>query len=251
MDYLGIETLKVHDGGIRDGLLMQMIEEFGLVGAHAGDLASDRLAQARKLADACHYDRHHAIQVARLSLRLFDQLAVQVGRTAATWATPDNRELLHLAALLHDIGCMISYKRHHKHSYRLILEGDLSTLSRRELEIVANVARYHRRGGPRARHENYAKLSDRDQRIVAHLAAILRVADGLDRTHAQEVRGVTLRVQDGVARMAIDAADAPMIGMAAALKKADVFAKVFELEPQFRWAPLEARAGVARPAARR
>lgn len=240
MARLGVERLRVHDGGIRDGLLMQMIEEHGLVGAHAGDAASDRLAQVRQFAESCRYDRHHAIQVARLALRLFDQLAVQAPQ-AGGWSSPENRELLHLAALLHDVGCMIEYRRHHKHSYRMIVEADLPSLTRREQEIIANIARYHRRRGPSPRHAGMSRLSDPDQRTVAHLAAILRIADGLDRTHAQEVRGVTVRVEDGTARISADAAEIPQVGLAAAMKKSDVFEDVFRLTPHLRWAPLESR----------
>ncbi len=101
------------------------------------------------------------------------------------------RELLTCAALLHDIGLSVGVLSHHKHSQRLILEAALPALTDEERAIVANVARYHRKALPSEKHPPFAELSPRDREVVRHLAALLRVADGLDRAHEDAVEILT------------------------------------------------------------
>jgi exopolyphosphatase/guanosine-5'-triphosphate,3'-diphosphate pyrophosphatase len=244
---LGAKRLRVHDGGIRDGLLAQMIEDHGFGAAGGPSMASDRLKQVRRFAEACRYDRHHAIQVARLALRIFDQLvrhAPAAGPACdAAWGGSANRELLHMAALLHDVGCCIEYRRHHKHSYDLIVGSRLPDFSRREIELIANIGRYHRKAAPRARHRNFARLSDHDQRVVLHLAAILRVADGLDRSHAQVVRGVRAEPGGATAIFEVEADAEPAAELRAAARKADVFEDVFQVGAEIRWCGAPQRVG--------
>lgn len=255
MDFLGVDALRVHDGGIRDGLLIQMIEEHGLAGA-GPSMVSDRLAQVRRFADANRYDRRHAIQVARLALRFFDQLAAQAPGADA-WSDAANRELLHMAALLHDVGCAVEYRRHHKHGFTLILASRLKDFSKRELAIMANVARYHRRALPDPAHKGFRRLPESDRAIVRALAAILRVADGLDRSHSQLVRGAAVALTGRRAIFEVDAAVEPSEDLRAAARKADLFAQVFGLDPEITWRPLPApqalgdSGGVAGVAARR
>lgn len=235
MDFLCVDELRVHDGGIRDGLLIQMIEEHGLAGA-GPSMASDRLAQVRRFAEACRYDRQHAIQVARLALRIFDQLSASIG-AGEPWTGPENRDLLHMAALLHDVGCVIDIPRHHKHSYDMILDSRLKDFSRRELAIIANLSRYHRRALPSVSHRGYRRLGETDRRCVGVLSAILRVADGLDRLHRQEVRGVSVAFTDRRATFAVDAAVEPTENLRAAAKKSDLFAREFGVDVEIRWKP--------------
>ncbi len=97
------------------------------------------------------------------------------------------REWLEFAALLHDIGHSIHFERHHKHSHYLILTADLDGFDPREIEIIAEVARFHRGPPPRSKHLSFAALRSWQQRSVEKLAALLRVANALDRTHATRV----------------------------------------------------------------
>ena len=120
----------------------------------------------------------------KLSLALFDQLAPLHRLPASA------RPLLEVAALLHDIGIAVNYQRHHKHTYYLIQNADLPGLSPRDRELVARVARYHRRSLPVAGHVGLAGLSTSEARLVAKLAVILRLADSLDRSHRQPVKGI-------------------------------------------------------------
>jgi exopolyphosphatase/guanosine-5'-triphosphate,3'-diphosphate pyrophosphatase len=125
--------------------------------------------------------------VIRLALALFDQSRAVHG------LTDREREWLEYAALLHDVGGLISYARHHRHSYYLIKNGDLRGFHPDEIEVIALVARYHRRGTPKRSHDEYASLSSSLRKTVRTLSSILRVAESLDRSHAQAITGLELR----------------------------------------------------------
>jgi exopolyphosphatase/guanosine-5'-triphosphate,3'-diphosphate pyrophosphatase len=113
------------------------------------------------------------------------------------------REWLEYGALLHDVGVHISYERHHRHSYYLIKNGDLRGFTPEEIEVIALVARYHRQATPKRSHEGYGELSGSLRRTVRTLAAIVRLAEGLDRSHAQVLTGIDLypRGDDYLARL--------------------------------------------------
>jgi exopolyphosphatase / guanosine-5'-triphosphate,3'-diphosphate pyrophosphatase len=134
---------------------------------------------------------HHGPQVARLALRLFDQLQ------EALALAPEAREWLEFAALLHDVGHHIDHKNHQRHSYYLITNAELLGFRREELEIIGQTARYHRKGGPKDSDDEFRALPDADRRTVRALSAILRIADGLDRSHYGVVRDVALARRNG------------------------------------------------------
>jgi exopolyphosphatase/guanosine-5'-triphosphate,3'-diphosphate pyrophosphatase len=117
-------------------------------------------------------------------LQLFDQLA------SALEAGEGERSLLEAASLLHDVGQMVSYRKHHRHSFQLIMHADRLNLDPHQRLLVALISRYHRRRGPRKKHEDFAALPPEDQAIVRRLSGILRVADGLDRGHTATVECV-------------------------------------------------------------
>src|SRR5205807_7017830 len=152
---------------------------------------ADRYPDVRRrsvveLAERCNFWPEHANQVARLAVTRFEQ-------TRAIHGLADReREWLEYAAILHDIGVHISYEGHHKHSYYLIKNGDLRGFEPDEIETIALVARYHRQATPKRRHDGYRDLRRRTRRTVRTLAAILRLAESLDRSHAQTVTGLEL-----------------------------------------------------------
>jgi exopolyphosphatase/guanosine-5'-triphosphate,3'-diphosphate pyrophosphatase len=111
------------------------------------------------------------------------------------------RALLENAALLHDIGHHISYPGHHRHTYYLIKNGDLRGFAPDEIEVIANVARYHRRGHPRKAHSGFRALAKPQRRTVRVLAGILRIVDALDRSHRQVIRGIRVSERAGVLRL--------------------------------------------------
>ena len=176
-------TLMVSRYGIREGLLLDAAR----VAPVLADPGEARERSVREFAERCHYEPQHAEQVRRLALRLFDSLGTRLG------CTPDDRQVLADAALLHDVGYHISYDRHHKHSYHLIVHAELLGVPPTEQVLVANVARYHRGAVPKKKHRNYGSLDRTLRRRVRRLAALLRIADGLDRGHANGVAQVRVR----------------------------------------------------------
>lgn len=236
MRRLGTNRLVVHDGGIRDGLLLTLCDEH-----RRGDDSDQRRSTSSKIrsalwfAEKCQFEREHSEHVAEIALQLFDQIGERVGAYRPGLFTPAHRELLHGAALLHDIGYLINYAKHHKHSYHLIVHSGMRGYSQRELEIVANVARYHRRSAPKAKHAAYMRLSEQDREIVRVLSAILRIADGFDRTHTRQVRSVRVDIDAGKATFTVLADKEPAVNLWGAEGKSDLFRSVFDLEPVFAW----------------
>jgi len=226
---LGTQRVVINDRGIRDGVLLSMMQEHAGAAAPAGSDALDRMERVRVFARRCRSNERHCAHVADLALSLFDQLR-EAYRLPA-----EARDLLQAATLLHDIGYLINHAKHHKHAYHLIMHGELAGFTAREVELIANVARYHRRALPRRSHENLARLDREDQRLVRHLAGILRVADGLDRTHTQAVSGVRCQVSGRRARLEVLAPRSPRVELWDAERKAGLFEKAFGASLRLEW----------------
>lgn len=176
--HAGVDRLHLCDRALREGLVLEMLGEEPTAPAPEGGA---RRRQVQELAQRAPALWEHAQQVARLSARLFD-LTAPVHNLGAR-----EREWLEYAALLHDVGYSIHFERHHKHSLYLISTAGLDAFDPREIEIVAHVARYHRGALPKRSHESFAALRPWQQETVRRLAALLRVANALDRTHAARV----------------------------------------------------------------
>ena len=142
----------------------------------------------REFAERCHSDRRHIEHVRLLALNLYDLLADKMD------AGDEERGFLEAAALLHDVGQLVSYRKHHKHSYQLIMHGDRLPFTPRERALVALVSRYHQRRGPKKKHKEFAALPPEDQQVVRRLAGILRIAEGLDRGHSAIVEKLAVEV---------------------------------------------------------
>lgn len=195
LKHLGANAVRVHDRGIREGVILAMIAEVFPDGLPT----PDALGAVRRFAQKCNYERPHCEHVTRMALEIHQQLAEQLTAISGPepWMTPDARRILEAAGVLHDIGYLVNYAAHHKHSYHLIVHSDLAdtaVFTRREVELIANIARYHRRAEPSRSHRPYRALSPADRALVSRLAAILRIADGFDRRHAQTVQGVDVLV---------------------------------------------------------
>lgn len=181
---LGAREFTMCDLALREGLVLDYIRRNSAHIRQAERYPDVRRRSVVELGERCQYSPDHARQVARLAVAIFDQTR------GAHGLTDREREWLEYAALLHDIGIFISYPRHHRHAYYLIKNGDLRGFEPNEIEIVALVARYHRRGTPKQSHEGYPSLTRARRRTVKTLGAILRLAEGLDRSHAQAIEGV-------------------------------------------------------------
>jgi exopolyphosphatase/guanosine-5'-triphosphate,3'-diphosphate pyrophosphatase len=231
---LGSEEIRANEGGIREGLLMSMIAERGNGAAAKRAEASDRMDWVRRFARKCHSNEAHCEHVATLATQLFDCLEEPYDLPLF------GREILQAAAYLHDIGYLIGHAKHHKHAYHLILHGDLPAFSAREVELIANIARYHRRAYPKKKHESFARLSKPDRRIVRHLSGILRIADGLDRTQTHAVTRLDCQIKKKSIRILVTAPAPPQVELWDANRKAGLFEKVFERQVKLEWrAPRE------------
>ncbi len=236
MKTLGVSSVRIHEGGIRDGLLLEMAHRLRQTDPAGAPRPSDPMRSVRRFARACGYEQAHSRHVARLALRIFDQLGVYPA-LAQTFSARD-RVLLESAAILHDIGYLINYSGHHKHSYHLIIHADLPGLTSREVEVVANLARYHRLAEPTRTHPGFARLGRDDRRLVKRLSGILRVADGLDRTHTQGVRDVRVEIAGRSARFMIAAAGEPTVDIWGAERKSGLFEAALGLRPRFEFEPV-------------
>lgn len=182
LDWVGAREVVISAYGLREALLLEMI------GQEAVPVSVDPLRLVREFVERCHGDRRHVEHVRLLALQLYDQLARELD------PDPEERAILECAALLHDVGQMVSYRKHHKHSYQLIMHADRLNLPPRERELVALISRYHRRKGPRKKHRQFAGLDAADQDLVRRMSGLLRVADGLDRGHTALVESVRVQL---------------------------------------------------------
>ncbi|HVQ29938.1 MAG TPA: Ppx/GppA phosphatase family protein, partial [Vicinamibacteria bacterium] len=196
---LGVEELVLCEWALREGILLDYIHRHPRTLARAEAYPDARRRSVMALAERCQYDEAHARHTADLALQLFDGTKERLG------LGDEERALLEYAALLHDIGHHISYPGHHKHTYYLIKNGDLRGFDPGEIEVLANVARYHRRGHPRRKHPGYGGLPRGARRSVQVLAGLLRVADALDRSHKQTVRRLALSERGEVMRIQVEA----------------------------------------------
>ncbi|MCU0453178.1 MAG: Ppx/GppA family phosphatase [Bacteroidetes bacterium] len=183
---LGLKHMTVSEYALREGIILDTVEKWHTaVGSrHLSDI---RLTSVEHIADLFRIESGHAQQVRKLALRIFDQTTRwhQLGK--------QERVYLEAAAVLHEAGLFVSHTQHHRHSYYLIRNAELLGFSENEKEIIANVARYHRKSHPKEKHEGFRILAHDEQIVVARLSAILRIADGLDRNHAASVRSIDIR----------------------------------------------------------
>ena len=224
MRHLRVNVVQVHTRGVRDGLLLTMVQQ---APSPPTVPAEDRRAAVEEFAKSCGVDLAHARQVARIAGSLWEQLAGPLG------LEPADRELIESAALVANVGYLINFEGHHKHSYHLIMNSELPGFERRQLQILANVARYHRGTRPKRRHDNYRELAADDQRRVASLAAILRLALALDRTHQQHVAEVRTRVRDDGVRIVVQSQGDTDVDLWAAERKVELFEQVFGRKVRF------------------
>jgi exopolyphosphatase / guanosine-5'-triphosphate,3'-diphosphate pyrophosphatase len=178
---LGADDITLCDLALREGLVLDYINRNTATIRKIERYPDVRRRSVIELGERCGYSPAHARHVSQLALSLFDQ-------TRAVHKLGDReREWLEYAALLHDAGVHISYERHHRHSYYLIKNGELRGFDPQEIEVIALLARYHRQATPKKSHDGFGLMKGGLRRTVRTLAAMLRLAEGLDRSHAQVV----------------------------------------------------------------
>lgn len=177
------------------------------------------------------FEEEHSRQDARLAALLFDQTSGLHGLDDAY------RDLLICAGLLHDIGYVEGYEGHHKTAYRYIMKARLPGLGEREKRIVANVARYHRGARPSASHTGLAGLEPEEREIVEVLGALLRLADGLDRSHTDAVRHLEVWIDGGRMEVSLECPFGCATEVWAGEKKGRWLADLFDVDLDVREGP--------------
>ena len=228
----GAESIMVGERGLREGVLLDLVGRSGRQRRSAGD-RDVRARSVDRLLRRYNSDTAHAAHVARLSVELFDATH-HLHQLTAT-----EREWLEYGALLHDLGTSVGYPKHQRHSYYLITHGDLTGFAGEEVEILASLGRYHRKRGPSDRDDNWQRLDPYVRPVVEKLIALLRIADGLDRTHRQIVSELSCKIRLGRVEFEVQALEDCEGELAAARKKSDLFERVFDRKAVFRAVPVD------------
>jgi exopolyphosphatase/guanosine-5'-triphosphate,3'-diphosphate pyrophosphatase len=214
----GAEQIVVPGVGIREGIILDLAVSAPVGGRVIEDrIRHDTLTLGRKFG----FEESHALAVSALALSLFDQLAGLHGLGGR------DRRLLQAASMLHDVGNFLSYKGHHKHSLYLISQSELPGFTPREMFVVANIGRYHRKGPPEVRHRGFALLPSADRDRVRKLAAILRVADAMDREHRGKITRIEVREAGRDIEIQAEARGDLLLEAWALKKKSRLFQSVF------------------------
>jgi len=237
---LHLKRIHLCGQALREGILLDYLSRHKPDLAIRREVPEPRRRSVLDLARRCHDFQAHSQQVTKICLSLFDELKPLHGLGAL------ERELIEYAALLHDIGWHIARARHHKHSMYLILNGDLKNFSKEEVRIIANIARYHRKALPRESHREYQALSPRGRRIVDVGGSLLRLADGLDRSHSTVVQSLRCRVGDKKVRCTLNTRADAQLELWGARHKTDFFEKAFGRRIVFDLAAPQARHAAGR-----
>ncbi|HHP7237757.1 Ppx/GppA phosphatase family protein [Longibacter sp.] len=220
-----VRQIKTSANALREGMVDHFIQQNYARIRKLAPFTDVRRRSVHEIAFRFEWEERHAQHVAATATFLFDALIDRYGGPAT------DVELLEYAALLHDIGYHISHSRHHKHSRYLIQHADLQGFQPDEKKILALTARYHRKAFPNAdRHKRYRKLSERNRSRVRQLASILRIAEGLDRSHFQNVIALEVDVDDTALTIAVDAQGDPELELWSADREADLFREVYGME---------------------
>lgn len=217
----GVEQMAVGAVSMRDGLLLDLARVAS--GEEDTELAESAVRSAKTIGEKYRVDASHAEHVSHLATVLFDELQAEHGLSRR------HRLLLRVAAVLHECGKFVSNRSHHKHSYYLIANAEVFGLSRREIQVAAHIARYHRRSAPKSAHLDYMTLPREERMAVNKLASVLRVGDALERGHQQQVREFEFRRRPGEFGIYVHGVVDLTLERLALAEKADLFEETFGL----------------------
>ncbi len=187
MRALNIQTLQPCNFALREGVIIDYLREIETESLPpVPDVDDGNLRGVFAIGRRYGYEEKHALHVSFLAEKIFDALALVYKLQR------HQRTLLSAAALLHDVGFHIAHESHHKHSFYLIKNSELTGFSELEKQIIANIARYHRGGFPRDKHPDFMELNEKDRDLVWKLGAILRLADALDRSYESKIKDIRL-----------------------------------------------------------
>jgi exopolyphosphatase/guanosine-5'-triphosphate,3'-diphosphate pyrophosphatase len=217
-----INTVRISEDALREGMILNYIEkEKEHLDLELESYFPDpRRRSVFELLRKCAWHKDHSRHVTGMALQLFDALQDELK------LSDNDRELLEYASLMHDIGYYISHRKHHKHALYLIRYADLRGFKEDEIEVMANVARYHRRSTPKKRHKRYRKLDKLLKKKVIKLSGILRVADGFDRSHYQNVQNLDIDIGKNQITLTITTEADPELEIWGAMRKSQLFEEV-------------------------
>jgi exopolyphosphatase/guanosine-5'-triphosphate,3'-diphosphate pyrophosphatase len=224
---LNLDRITVCKSALREGMLVDYLSRHLPELSIRREVPDPRRRSVLDLARRCDWNQIHSEQVARICLDLFDQLKPLHGLGKKA------RELIEYAALLHDIGWHIGRTSHHKHSKYLIIHGDLKGFAGEEVKIMACIARYHRKGTPKSSHKSFGSLSNRGKEIVQTAAALLRMSDGLDRSHCSVVSSLSCSIHKTRVDIKIKARGDAELEIWGARQKKTYFEELFKHEVEF------------------
>lgn len=216
----GIKEVKISSQALREGIILRYIQNELKDISKAPIVEDPRKRSVLELVYKCDWHEEHSRHVAKLSLQIFDAFKEDLSLTDL------DRELLEYAAWMHDIGYYISHRKHHKHALYIIRNSDLLGFKEDEIEVMANIARYHRRSTPKNRHPHFKSMISENKERVEKLAGILRVADGLDRSHYQNVRGMDIMKDEGSITIQISTEADPQLEIWGAMRKNSLFEEI-------------------------
>ncbi|MCP9493681.1 MAG: Ppx/GppA family phosphatase [Pyrinomonadaceae bacterium MAG19_C2-C3] len=243
MRSLGATSLQTCDWALREGVIVDWLREMEAESRPpVPDRNDPRLRGVHLLGTQFRYEQKHARHVAYLAERMFDDLIEVHGFNR------HQRTMLAAAALLHDIGYLVAHDPHHKHSHYIIKHAELTGFSEGERQIIALIARYHRRALPKERHTDFAALTPENQNVVWRLGGILRLAEAFDRSHDRRVRDVKCRVEGRTNRtiqMRLISSESCRNELRAASTARDMFEQAFASKATFKIVDKPARASRA------
>lgn len=226
LDYLirtfDIDRIKISESALREGMVLNYIknEKENLDLELRASFSDPRRRSVFELLRKCDWHKQHSTHVAGMALQFFDELQEELELPNT------DRELLEYACLMHDIGYYISHRKHHKHALYLVRNADLKGFREDEIDLMANVARYHRRSTPKKRHKHFSKLDKDLKDRVKKLSGILRVADGLDRSHYQNVQKMEIVNREDDIELHIITEGDPELEIWGAMRKCFLFEEV-------------------------
>ena len=222
MRALGIKSLRTCDWALREGVIIDRLREWEAESRPPMPDLDQKLRGVHAVGKRFGYEEAHSQQVARLAEKIFDALSPSANLTR------HQRLLLSAAALLHDVGYHIAHESHHKHSFYLIENSELTGFSEGERGVIANIARYHRGSHPKQRHSPYNSLSAADRETVCRLAGILRLADALDRRHDNRVKDLLCKRVKNVFHIKLSSAAECGHELELAEQRLDLFEDAFD-----------------------
>ncbi len=216
----GVDEVVIPGVGLKDGVLLQLIADLRDRERHL--YREQVIESARRLGKKYLFDEKHAVTVAKLAMQIFDQTRSFHELDA------EARLILEVAALLHDLGHYVNVSNHHKHTFYLIQASPLVGLTQLQMNMIANVARYHRKSAPKMQHRPYEELPPKHRLTISKLAAILRLADALDHEHASTVESVEVDYKRPRFMFRLKGKGDMLLEKWALVNKRDLFESVFD-----------------------